>query len=174
MMTTSSGSEGPDRATVVRAQRGDPRALDDLLRQLMPYLGRICGAIALEHGDDALQETMIAVMRHIGSLRDPGAVRGWARRIALRESLRQVRPGPATPTAPELLEATAAPGTGETAVDVRDALAALSPDQRAVLVLQHFEGLSEAEIARVLDLPVGTVKSRLSRAREAFRGGWTR
>lgn len=168
----------PDRATVVRAQRGDPRALDTLVRQLMPYLGRICGAVALERGDDALQETMIAVMRHIGSLRDPGAVRGWARQIALREALRQARPGPATPTAPNVLEATpsldSASGGGEVAVDVREALAALGPRQRAVLVLQHFEGLGEEEIARALELPVGTVKSRLSRARDAFRREWTR
>jgi RNA polymerase sigma-70 factor (ECF subfamily) len=169
---TSSENDEVDRRTVIRAQRGDPRALDEVLRQLMPYLGRICGAIALDHGDDALQETLISVMRHIGSLRDPGAVRGWARRIAVRESIRQAKPAQAVPTDPEVLATTPSPGDAEAAVDVRDALQSLSPDQRAVLVLQQFEGLSEEEMADLLGVAVGTVKSRLSRAREAFRTEW--
>ena len=158
---------------VRRAQRGDPRALDALVRALLPYLGRVSGAIALERGDDALQETMIAVMTHIGALREPGALRGWARRIAVRESLRAARTGWLLPVDQDQLQAFAHEGDPETAVDIRDALGSLSPDQRAVLVLQHLEGLSEQEIADVLDVAVGTVKSRLSRARQAFRAEWT-
>jgi RNA polymerase sigma factor (sigma-70 family) len=158
---------------VRRAQQGDPRAIDGLVRALLPYLGRVCGAIALERGDDALQETMIAVMSHIGALREPAALRGWARRIAVRESIRVARTGWVQPVDNEQLEAVVHQGDPETAIDIRDALTSLSPDQRAVLVLQHIEGLSEQEIAEVLGVAVGTVKSRLSRAREAFRTGWT-
>ncbi len=78
---------------VRRAQRGDADALEGLLRELAPYLGRICGAIALDEGDDALQDTMLAVVRHLGSLREPLAVRGWARRIAVREARRRANGG---------------------------------------------------------------------------------
>ena len=56
--------------------------------------------------------------------------------------------------------------------DVARVLDALSPDQRAVLVLRDLEGLSEAEAAEVLDCARGTIKSRLHRAREAFRERW--
>jgi RNA polymerase sigma factor (sigma-70 family) len=173
MRVTSSVSEEIGARTVLRAQRGDPRALDELLRKLMPYLGRICGAIALDRGDDALQETMIAVMRHIGSVRDPAAIRGWARQIAVREAMRQAARTEPIPLDPAVLEGTRGGSQTETAVDVRDALSSMSPDQRAVLVLQHFEGLTEEEMAEVLGVAAGTVKSRLNRARTAFRTRWT-
>jgi RNA polymerase sigma factor (sigma-70 family) len=57
-------------------------------------------------------------------------------------------------------------------VDIDDALARLPPSQRVVLVLRTREGLSEQEIAAALGIPAGTVKSRLHRARAAFREGW--
>lgn len=169
--------DGIDPATVRRAQRGDPRALDAVVRGLMPYLGRICGAIALDQGDDALQETLIAVTRHLSSLREPAAVWGWARRIAVREALRQVGARDTVPVDPVALDARrvvggAGAGAGETGVEIRDVLARLDPAQRAVLVLGQVEGLSEAETAEVLGIPTGTVKSRLSRARRAFRERW--
>ena len=67
---------------LVRAARhGDAAAMDALVRELMPYVGRVCGAIALNRGDDAMQETFIAVLRNIRSLREPAAVHGWVRRI---------------------------------------------------------------------------------------------
>ena len=60
------------------------------------------------------------------------------------------------------------------ALDVRAVLADLLPEQRAVLVLRDLEGLGEAEVARVLDVPEGTVKSRLHRSRAAFARRWNR
>jgi RNA polymerase sigma factor (sigma-70 family) len=56
---------------------------------------------------------------------------------------------------------------------VRDVLGSLPPEQRTVLVLRHLDGLSELEVADALGLAVGTVKSRTSRARRAFRDRWT-
>jgi RNA polymerase sigma-70 factor (ECF subfamily) len=61
-----------------------------------------------------------------------------------------------------------------TALDVWAALADLTPEQRAVLVLRDLEGLGESEVARLLDLPEGTVKSRLHRSRAAFARRWDR
>ena len=60
----------------------------------------------------------------------------------------------------------------EDAVDVRDTLAQLAPEHRAILVLRDLVGLTEAEAASVLDIAPGTVKSRLHRARAAFRKQW--
>lgn len=153
------------------AQRGDPGALDALVQELSPYVGRICGAIALDDGDDAMQETFIAVVRGIRSLREPAAVRGWARRIAVRESVRvAARRGDGVELPPSLA---AADVDLDTVVDVHAVLASLSPDQRAVLVLRDLDGLAEAEVAALLSIPEGTVKSRLHRARDAFARRWS-
>ncbi|HEX7131392.1 MAG TPA: RNA polymerase sigma factor [Iamia sp.] len=162
-----------DEATVRRAQRGDAASLEAVLRDLAPYLGRICGAIALDAGDDALQEAMVAIARNLGSLREPAALRGWARRIAVREAVRAGPGGRAVPVDPAVLDPRTSVPDGTTAVEVRAVLAALHPEQRAVLVLRHLDGLDETEMAEVLGVARGTVKSRLHRARAAFRERWT-
>jgi RNA polymerase sigma factor (sigma-70 family) len=165
------GPDGPDDDLVRQAQRGDPGALARLLDELLPYAGRICGAVALDAGDDALQETMVAVMRNIGSVRDPAALRGWVRRIAVREAVRAARGGRDLPVDPADI-AVEVPD-GATAVEVRQILADLPPEHRAVLVLRELDGLHESEMAEALGVAPGTVKSRLHRARAAFRARWT-
>jgi RNA polymerase sigma-70 factor (ECF subfamily) len=158
---------------VRRAQRGDAVALEAVVRELTPFVGRVCGAVALEAGDDAMQDAMISIVTHLGSLREPAALHGWARRIAVREAVRVARRGRSVPVDPADLALTPAFPDGATAVDVRAVLATLSPDQRAVLVLRHFDGLGEDEMAEVLGIAPGTVKSRLNRARAAFRVRWS-
>ena len=161
-------------AVVRAAQRGDPGAIDALVRELSPYVGRICGAIALDDGDDAMQETLIAVVRNIRSLRSPEVVRGWVRRIAVRESVRVARrrSGGGAGVAELPASLAAADVDLDTVVDVRAVLASMSPDQRAVLVLRDLDGLGEAEVAALLSIPEGTVKSRLHRARRTFARRW--
>jgi RNA polymerase sigma factor (sigma-70 family) len=144
--------------------------MDTLLTDLAPWVGRICAAIALEQGEDALQETLIVVLRNLPALRDPAAWRAWVRRIAVRESLRMVRDNREV-TMRDLPEAMASSDL-DTALDVRDTLRKLPAQQRAVLVLRNLEDLSEQETAEVLGVPEGTVKSRLHRARQGFRDRW--
>jgi RNA polymerase sigma-70 factor (ECF subfamily) len=158
---------------VRRAQRGDAAALDALLRELSPYLGRICGAIALDDGDDALQDALVLVVRHLPSLREPLALRAWARRIAVREARRVAYGGRSVPVDTAELARIAAPGDATEDADVRAVLAGLSPEHRAVLVLRHLDGLGEEAVAAVLDVAPGTVKSRANRAKAAFRARWT-
>lgn len=160
-------------AELVRAaQRGDTMALHDLLDRLAPYVARICGPIALDDAADAAQEALIAVFRSVRALREPEALHGWVRAIATREAVRVARRRAVRPTA-ELFELPA-PGDPQFATDVRDVLARLTPEHRAVLVLRDLEGLDEAAAAAVLAVPEGTVKSRLHRARRSFREEWTR
>jgi RNA polymerase sigma factor (sigma-70 family) len=123
--------------------------------------------------DDAVQETFVAVLRHLRSLREPAAMKGWVRRIAVHEAVKAARRR-AWPTPPDELPETPEPTPDvDTALDVQSTLTRLSPEQRAVLVLRDVDGLSEEEAAEVLRLPVGTVKSRLHRARAAFRQRWS-
>ncbi|MQY05555.1 RNA polymerase sigma factor [Actinomadura macrotermitis] len=161
-----------DEAALVRAaQGGDTLAMNDLLDVLAPYVARICAPIAFASGPDAAQETLIAVFRSLRSLRDPRALRGWVRSIAVREAVRAAeRDARAVP-----MDITDRPAAhdGELSADVRDQLARMAPAQRAVLVLRELEGLSEEQTARLLRVAPGTVKSRLHRARDTFRKAWT-
>ena len=147
--------------------------MDALLRALAPYVGRVCGAIALDRGDDAMQETFIAVLRNLRSLREPAAVRGWVRRIAVREAVRAAGVQPRT-VEPAAWESAVDDVDVATAVDVWAVLERLTPEHRAVLVLRDLDGLEEATVAELLELPAGTVKSRLHRARKAFAERWDR
>jgi RNA polymerase sigma factor (sigma-70 family) len=158
-------------ATVRAAQRGDTMAMNALVDELMPYVGRICRGIALDRGEDAAQEALIAILRNLRQLKDPEALRPWARRIAAREAVRaarQARAGAADPP-----EEVPAPGQPSLGVEIRDQLERMEPEQRAVLVLRDLEGLSEQEAASAMEVAPGTVKSRLHRARSRFRRDWT-
>jgi len=154
------------------AQQGDLIAMSDLIDALMPWVGRLCGSIALDAGPDAAQETLIQVMRDLKGLRDPSAFRSWVRRIATREAIRHATRQRREPTREDLDRSPGAvldPGLRR---DVASVLAELSADQRVILVLRDLEGLSEAEAAVELNVARGTIKSRLHRAREAFRKRW--
>jgi len=160
-------------AGLVRAaQRGDGLAMSELLDVLAPAVGRWCGPIALQDAADATQEALIAVFRGLRGLRDPAALYGWARAIAVREAVRVARRS--ARERPAELPEVPAPGDPMLAVDIRDVLGRLAPDHRAVLMLRDLEGLDERTVGELLDLPAGTVKSRLSRARDNFRKGWRR
>jgi DNA-directed RNA polymerase specialized sigma24 family protein len=107
-------------AQVRAAQRDDPLAMDRLLTELAPWVGRICAAIALDRGEDAMQETLIVVLRNLPALREPAAWRAWVRRIAVREALRMAGNDRvvAMPDPPEVTVSTDL----DTAIDVRDTL----------------------------------------------------
>ena len=159
----------PERL-VRAAQGGDTLAMNDLLDQLTPYVGRICGPIALSNGADATQEALVAVFRSLRTLKDPAALFGWVRAIAVREAIRIARQDQRQ--VPADLAELPAPNDPQLLVDVRDTLARLTPEHRALLVLRDIEGLDEQAVAVLLELPAGTAKSRLHRARASFRKAW--
>jgi len=166
------GAKTSAAAGLIRAaQRGDPLAISELMEVLLPYVGRICGPIALQDGPDATQEAMISIMRGVKTLREPEALFGWARVIAVREALRVARSSASSAGAPP--DDLPAPGDPQLAADIRDTLSRLSPEHRAVLVLRDVAGLDEAQVSRILAVPSGTIRSRLARARIRFRTAWT-
>ena len=145
-------------------------ALGELMEILAPYVGRICGPIALQDGPDAAQEALIVILRGLRGLREPAALFGWARVIAVREAVRVARRAVRPSAIP--VEEIGAAGDPELAVDVADTLDRLTPEHRAVLVLRDIEGLDELAAGRILSVPPGTVRSRLFRARRGFRRAW--
>ena len=161
-----------DAARIRAAQAGDAIAMSEVIDALVPLFGRLCGAIALDAGPDAAQEALVAVMRDLRGLREPERLVPWARRIAAREAIRHARRARSGPRADVPLAELPAPGDAALAADVRRVLEMLAPEQRAILVLRDLEGLGEAEAAAELGVALGTVKSRLHRARAAFRARW--
>jgi RNA polymerase sigma-70 factor (ECF subfamily) len=159
-----------ERALVLKAQSGDRDAFDALLRELAPpllgYLTRITSDRAL--AEDVLQETLILVVRKIQWLGDPDLFRAWAYRIASREAVRAMKKRKRwveTPdeTANELDVAASEPDPDPWLRGrVLAALERLSPASRAVIALHYAEEMPLAEVAAVLDLNLGTVKSRLA------------
>jgi RNA polymerase sigma-70 factor (ECF subfamily) len=146
-------------------------AMSRLLDALAPYVGRICGAIALDAGEDAAQETLLTVFRRLRSLRDPDALYGWVRTIAVRESVRAARAA-STPAMTHDVSIAEPHGDPALVEDIRCVLERLSPEHRAILVLRDLHGMDEAAAAGLLGVARGTVKSRLHRARALFRRKW--
>lgn len=124
------------------AQRGDGLAMAELLDELAPAVGRWCGPIALQDSQDAAQEALIVIFRRLGSLRQPAALFGWARAIAVREAVRVARrSGRERPA--ELADLPAR-GDPLLASDVRQVLDRLPPEQRAVLMLRTWKASMSA------------------------------
>ncbi len=157
-----------DRSLVELAQRGDEEAFDALVRGT----GDRCVAIAyrilrdLHLAEDAVQAAYVAAWRDLPSLRDPDRFEAWLHRLLTRacyEEARRTRRFAANIRA--LPVETAVTLDEVLTVNDRDQLersmARISVDQRVVLVFHHYLGLTVPEIAERLELPVGTVKSRL-------------
>jgi RNA polymerase sigma factor (sigma-70 family) len=176
-LATVSTPPGLSEWLVRAAQRDEPQAMSQLLAELGRRLGPVCGSIALDDGDDALQEAMIVILQKLKDLEHPAAVVSWARQIAVHEAIRVSRRRQrVTPVVgEETLGQFSVPLPDiSLGMDVRATLEKLPPEHRAVLVLRHLEGLSEHETARLLGVAPGTVKSRSSRARHAFARMWAR
>lgn len=154
------------------AQRGDQLAMADLMDLLAPHVARWCGPIALQNGADAAQESLIAIFRGLHGLKEPAALFGWARAIAIREAVRIAKRERRRAADP--LDDLPQRDDPLLAVEIRQTLARLSPKHRAVLVLRDLEGLDEQTASRLLSVAPGTVKSRLARARASFRKAWER
>lgn len=148
-------------------------ALGELMELLLPYVGRICGPIALQDGPDAVQEAMISILRGIRGLKDPAALFGWARVIAVREAVRIAGRASAVGLSAMPVDGLSASGDPQLGVDICDTLARLSPQHRAVLVLRDVAGLDEAQASEILAIRPGTLRSRLFRARNSFRKAWS-
>jgi RNA polymerase sigma-70 factor (ECF subfamily) len=165
-----------DHALAARASRGDRRALELLLDRHADRIHAVCRRIVAQPEDalDATQEAMIAIARGITRFDGRAAFTTWAYRVATNAALDELRrqrrrPLPLDPTDREG-SAPRDPGPSiedrvGTRLDVDAALATLPDEFRVAVVLRDLCDLDYAEIAEVLDVPPGTVRSRISRGR---------
>jgi RNA polymerase sigma-70 factor (ECF subfamily) len=143
------------------------------LPRLRRYALALVGDVTM--ADDLLQDCVERALRNEASLSDPKALYGWLRSILHNlfiDQLRQRRGQPVPVDIEELSNALvlSAPAADRGIVlDLARAMAALSVDHRQILLLAGLEGLSYREMAATLDIPIGTVMSRLVRARDQLR-----
>ena len=165
-------------ADLLAAQRGDKQAFGEIVsryhRLVISVTYRLCNDAEL--ADDVAQDTFFKAWQHLPDFhpqRD-GSLRAWLCRIAYNRTidlLRQAKPQSALENYDEvdeqepLQQLVAQETAAEVAAAVQAAIQQLPEASRAALVLREYEELSYAEIATVLDIPIGTVMSRLYHAR---------
>jgi RNA polymerase sigma-70 factor, ECF subfamily len=164
---------------VVRAQTGDDVAFERLVEPELGRLVRLASAIVGNEADarDAIQDALTIAWRKVGSLRDQSRFHAWLTRILINECRHQVRRRSAQ-LVREGVSDVAIRGGSPTSMVEQDIAAAdrlerafdrLDGDQRALLVLHHLEGTPIEQIAMEMQIPPGTVKSKLFSARTALK-----
>ncbi|MBX9460233.1 MAG: RNA polymerase sigma factor [Brevundimonas sp.] len=167
-----------DAYLVASARIGDRKAFDLLARRwqgkLVAHAWRLTGDVDLAR--EAAQEGWIEIVRGLGRLRDERAFPAWAYQIVSRRCARrigQLRRDRALVAAAAAEPVEAVTGPEESDVPamarLRAAVAALPPDQRAAIGLFYLEDLDVADVATALNVPAGTVKTRLMHARRKLR-----
>lgn len=155
--------EGP---LVARAANGDTAAFDELIRPRLDRLYVTANRILRDGAaaEDAVQQAMVLAWRDLGALRDHDRLDAWLYRLLVRTCYRELRSRRRLAANVVQLERRNDPDA-TLAIHDRDALERafrrLTADKRAVIVLHHVTGLSLTEIAAVLAVPEGTVRSRL-------------
>lgn len=170
-----------DEVTLRRAQRGDDSACRQLVeryqRPVFALLYRMLGAKRADRVEDLAQDTFLAVFRQLGGFATLGPARlsTWILTIATRRALDELRKRTSETDQAMPGDLVAAERADDRArgVEIADRVAravmALPPEHRAVFLLRQYHDLEYADIARALDIDIGTVKSRLSRGRGALR-----
>ncbi len=183
-------SRGDDEAALVgRARGGDEAAFEELVRRHEGEVFRLCRRLLGNREDalDAAQDTFVRVFRALPRFRGEASFRTWVYGIALNVCRNALASAPRRAAARSVpLDADPVEGGAPVSLDdgraspervaygrqlgraLEEALAALSPDHREVIVLREVEGLEYEEMAAVLGCRPGTVKSRLARARAAL------
>jgi RNA polymerase sigma-70 factor (ECF subfamily) len=177
-----------DRQLVERAQRGDKRAFELLVEKYQRKLARLLSRLIRDPGEveDVAQEAFIKAYRALPSFRGDSAFYTWLYRIGINTAKNYlVAMGRRAPTSTEVeAEAAEAQEGGELLRDINTpesvllskeigdtvnaAIESLPEELRSAIQLRELEGMSYEEIAKLMDCPIGTVRSRIFRAREAI------
>jgi RNA polymerase sigma-70 factor (ECF subfamily) len=165
-----------DTDLVVRAQRGDLSAFEGLATASHPRLYRVALGILrdTDRAEDATQAALVDIWKYLRRLREPAAYESWSYRLLVRASIREARNAPRWLPDVDLgsrVDPRASYAFG--AIADRDQLdrgfRRLSIDHRVVIVMRYLLDMPIESVARALDIPPGTVASRLNRAMAALR-----
>lgn len=164
-----------DDELAAAAAQGDRAALDALLTKHAGLVHAVCRRVLVNPEDalDATQDALLAIARRIETFDGRSRFSTWCYRVATNAALDEARRRARRPAPVDIVpEPRHGAGAIDDAVadqlDIDAALARLSPDHRAAVALRDLVGLDYAEIAEVLDIPAGTVRSRIARGRAAL------
>ena len=171
-----------DLALVAKARAGDALALDVLVERHSPRVNRLAQQLMgdFEDARDAAQESLVKLCTRLRQFRGDAQFATWVHRLVVntchdlqdRARVRHTEPLPTEEhPAGEDADPTRAPILRDLRRDLGEGLAALSDDQRSVVVLRDVFGLSYEEIARTASIPVGTAKCYVHRGRARLRAG---
>jgi RNA polymerase sigma-70 factor (ECF subfamily) len=161
-----------DRGLLAQIRAGDVEAGHRFVREHYPAIYRYLLHLTRQPdmAEDLTQETFLQGWRRLETFQERGSLRSWLYRIAHREFLRLLQRRQAEPGLDTMAELAAPDAAAKLdSVELRDVIDRLSLEQREVVLLYYLEGYSSTEIARIVEVPVGTVCSRLARAREHLR-----
>ena len=158
---------------VSRCRAGDETALSHLIARHRNRLVRTATNLLRDRheAEDVSQEAFLKAFRELGRLRDDRAFSGYLYRICVRLCMDRLRLKRAQPTEIDSVENHQG-GSIENRVVIEKVLNQLPADLRTTLVLREIEQLSYEEVAEMMHVPIGTVRSRLHTARERFRRLW--
>ena len=161
-----------DTLVIALACAGDDSAFAEVLRRrqarVRKFMYHLCRQPA--QGDDLAQEVFLKAWRSLGTLRNAAAFDGWLKRIMVNVWLGEVRRGKlATVSDAELADLAVQHESTGARMDLDAALSTLPSDVRLCVVLAYNEGMSHPEIVAVTGLPLGTVKSHISRGAARMR-----
>jgi RNA polymerase sigma-70 factor (ECF subfamily) len=165
-------AETADAILVLRASDGDINAYEQLVRRYQRRIFRMCLNMLGDEADAAevAQDVFFSVWRGLSRFRGEAAFSTWLYRIATNHCLKVLRQRP--PETVPLIDKAGSSGdpqgeyeARQTVAHIAQTVAALTPEQRAPLLLREVEGLRYEEIAKILGLSIGAVKGRLNRAR---------
>ena len=149
--------------------KADSAEFERIVTEYAPNMYRAALAVTGSEAaaEDAVGEAVLRAWRKLGSLRDVSSARAWLTKIAVNCARAQRKRG--REISMEELDAEPAAPEQDSSMELRDAVARLAPERRAVVALYYYEGFSTREIAGMLGVSPGTVKSRLWRAREDLK-----
>lgn len=166
-----------ERALVELARDGDEEAFASLIRmagdRLMAVAYRILRDV--DRAEDAVQQAIVTAWRELPAIREPDRFDGWLYRVLVNACYLEARKTRRWDANVRLLTPDLPSGSATAFLSVEDrdelerAFRRLPPEQRSVFVLHHYLGMRHAEIAETLDVPVGTVKSRIHYASATLR-----
>lgn len=162
-----------DRALVERAAHDD-EALDALIDAVWPDAYRLAACILHDHGlaEDAAQDACASIVRFLPALENSGAFAAWTYKIVVRHALAASRRRSRVRDLDARLDRSVAHDRSD-ALDLYAALARLSPQQRSVVLLHYYAGMSSVEIAETIGSRAPTVRFHLMLARRALRAALT-
>lgn len=177
-----------DNILVKAHLKGDERAFQVLFKKYRTMVSRLVFSIVKEetHVEDIVQEVFLLAYRNLPKFRGQSALKTWIYRITVNEALRSLnRSRRWVPLSGKENEPGAVPSTivffnqgdspervlieGEQKILIQEALGSLKAPHRVILILFYLEDMDVKEIARILDIPEGSVKSRLFYARESLK-----